>query len=70
MCFDKTGTLTEEGLDLLGLRLVHQRDNLLFFDSLVTDYEFQQKQTLTLSLNFEVKEFVLGEIMRVFMASC
>lgn len=24
MCFDKTGTLTEDGLDVLGIRLVHQ----------------------------------------------
>ena len=24
MCFDKTGTLTEDGLDVLGVRLVHQ----------------------------------------------
>lgn len=24
VCFDKTGTLTEDGLDVLGLRIVHR----------------------------------------------
>lgn len=24
VCFDKTGTLTEEGLDVLGVRVVHR----------------------------------------------
>lgn len=24
ICFDKTGTLTEDGLDILGLRVVHR----------------------------------------------
>lgn len=24
ICFDKTGTLTEDGLDVLGLRIVHR----------------------------------------------
>lgn len=24
ICFDKTGTLTEDGLDVLGLRVVHR----------------------------------------------
>lgn len=24
VCFDKTGTLTEDGLDVLGVQLVHQ----------------------------------------------
>ena len=24
ICFDKTGTLTEDGLDILGVRVVHQ----------------------------------------------
>ncbi|KAF2750201.1 P-type ATPase-like protein [Sporormia fimetaria CBS 119925] len=27
VCFDKTGTLTEEGLDVLGVRVVHRPDN-------------------------------------------
>ncbi|GAO17869.1 hypothetical protein UVI_02030330 [Ustilaginoidea virens] len=27
MCFDKTGTLTEDGLDVLGLRIVSETDN-------------------------------------------
>lgn len=26
VCFDKTGTLTEDGLDVLGVRLSHQRE--------------------------------------------
>ena len=35
MCFDKTGTLTEDGLDVLGLRIVH-RPSMRFSD-LFTD---------------------------------
>ncbi|MCJ1378786.1 hypothetical protein MMC17_001885 [Xylographa soralifera] len=35
MCFDKTGTLTEDGLDVLGVRLVHQP--AMRFSDLLTD---------------------------------
>ncbi|MCJ1476845.1 hypothetical protein MMC13_005514 [Lambiella insularis] len=35
MCFDKTGTLTEDGLDVLGVRLVHQPG--MRFSDLLTD---------------------------------
>ncbi|KAK2871562.1 hypothetical protein FQN49_003053, partial [Arthroderma sp. PD_2] len=35
VCFDKTGTLTEDGLDVLGVRLSHQRDQR--FSDLLTD---------------------------------
>lgn len=41
ICFDKTGTLTEDGLDVLGIRVVHQpamryRNLLPLSDSLLT----------------------------------
>ena len=36
MCFDKTGTLTEDGLDVLGLRIVHRP--AMRFSELYTDY--------------------------------
>ncbi|EFX01083.1 p-type ATPase [Grosmannia clavigera kw1407] len=35
MCFDKTGTLTEDGLDVLGVRVVDRKANR--FGSLITD---------------------------------
>ncbi|KAF2275170.1 uncharacterized protein EI97DRAFT_79087 [Westerdykella ornata] len=35
VCFDKTGTLTEDGLDVLGVRLVHRSDNR--FSELLTE---------------------------------
>lgn len=35
MCFDKTGTLTEEGLDVLGVRVVSRETNK--FTNLITD---------------------------------
>ncbi|KAF3479587.1 P-type ATPase [Arthroderma uncinatum] len=35
VCFDKTGTLTEDGLDVLGVRLSHQRDQR--FSDLLTE---------------------------------
>jgi cation-transporting ATPase 13A2 len=35
MCFDKTGTLTEEGLDIMGVRVVSRSRNS--FDDVVTD---------------------------------
>lgn len=35
MCFDKTGTLTEDGLDILGVRVVNRSTNR--FDDVLTD---------------------------------
>ncbi|KAK4164861.1 vacuolar cation-transporting ATPase YPK9 [Cladorrhinum sp. PSN259] len=35
MCFDKTGTLTEEGLDILGVRVVSRQSNR--FSEIITD---------------------------------
>ncbi|KAK4983511.1 hypothetical protein LTR50_007185 [Elasticomyces elasticus] len=35
MCFDKTGTLTEDGLDVLGIRVVHRPHNR--FSDILTD---------------------------------
>ena len=35
MCFDKTGTLTEDGLDVLGVRLVHQ--SVMRFSDILID---------------------------------
>ncbi|KAF2181795.1 hypothetical protein K469DRAFT_752656 [Zopfia rhizophila CBS 207.26] len=35
VCFDKTGTLTEEGLDVLGVRVVQRQDNQ--FSEILTD---------------------------------
>jgi len=37
VAFDKTGTLTEEGLDVLGVHLVHNHDGRLKFGSLLKD---------------------------------
>ncbi|KAL2197575.1 hypothetical protein P885DRAFT_35516 [Corynascus similis CBS 632.67] len=46
MCFDKTGTLTEEGLDILGVRVVSRADNR-FSDLLTEPQDLSPSQSVS-----------------------
>lgn len=68
MCFDKTGTLTEEGLDIMGVRIVNRAANR--FDELLTDPSAMMPRTKATANGGPAPDYDIQKAALFTMATC